>query len=110
MRQVLAIKMVSALVCTFPNLHRPQAASLSSLSLSFLNGSPTTPIPAALIKSACRLQSSLHVTGGKVGGSVLWRKSVDETLDFISNALTALQKGTGLKSGAFSDSKFFLMP
>jgi hypothetical protein len=71
-----------------PTLHKPLHPSLSSIAMRFLNGS-SAPILNPLLEPASRLYSSLHVTGGKVGASTLWRKAVDETVALAWSAFFA---------------------
>lgn len=88
--KLLCLEVLAVIVPVCPSLHRQLSAPLSTLSLSFLNGSPSTT-PAAIASSASKLHASLHTTGGKVGGAALWRKSVNETVGFCSAAVTALR-------------------
>lgn len=73
----------------YPNIHRTSHASLNTASLKYLSGDvlPRT----VLLESASRLYSALPLTGGKVGASNLWRKSIDETIDFGWNAFFAIR-------------------
>ncbi|KLO19861.1 hypothetical protein SCHPADRAFT_934991 [Schizopora paradoxa] len=105
--KIYCMDVLSVLVQKFSTLHRPLAPQLSSLSLSFLNGSPASPTPKQLTKSACRLHACLHNTGGKVGGSALWRKSMDETIDFCNEALNALRSDPSNSSQYADDPMVF---
>lgn len=78
------------MVSSFSAVHRPIAGTLSSVSLSFLNGSPFSTSPE-LVKSACRLHACLHLTSGKVAGPSSWRKSIEETVEFCRTSLGALR-------------------
>ncbi|EIN10882.1 hypothetical protein PUNSTDRAFT_142783 [Punctularia strigosozonata HHB-11173 SS5] len=87
---ILAFGTLTHLVTIHPNLHRALYGSLSALSLRVLDGSlPTTSHD--MIASASRLYAVLHLTGGKVGGSQLWAKAVDETVRFVMNAYASLR-------------------
>lgn len=59
--------------------------------MRFLDGNPHTPIPSPLLSIASRLYCVIHVTGGKVGASNHWRKALDETLKFGTNAVWCLR-------------------
>jgi len=43
------------------------------------------------VKSASKLYSVLHYTGGKVGAANMWRKAVDDTLFEAWNAFHGLR-------------------
>ncbi|KAH8118617.1 rRNA processing/ribosome biogenesis-domain-containing protein [Phellopilus nigrolimitatus] len=88
--KILCLEVLSIIVSLYPTLHRPLASALSTFSLNFLNGSPTST-PFAIIESASKLHACLQATGGKVGGAALWRKSADETIAFCSAAVNALR-------------------
>lgn len=90
--QLLALDSLTHLVPLYPTLHRSLHTSLSSLTLKFLNGSSPKPTPTPLVEAASRLYSTLHVTGGKVGASNLWRKSLDDTLAFAWGAFLNMRK------------------
>jgi hypothetical protein len=77
MRSLTAL---ATLIPLYPTLNRPYHAALSTLALRFLNGSAPEPTEATLLHAASSLYATLHYTGGKVGSSNLWRKSVDETI------------------------------
>jgi len=79
------------LVTLYPTLHKPSYPALSSLALRFLDGNPYAPVSRDLLDAASRLYSVIHVTGGKVGASSLWRKTLDETLAFGMNAFWSLR-------------------
>jgi hypothetical protein len=79
------------LVPLYPTLHKASYPALSSLALRFLDGHPHTPIPSSLLNIASRLYCVIHVTGGKVGASTLWRKSLDETVKLGTNAFWCLR-------------------
>ncbi|KZT13037.1 uncharacterized protein LAESUDRAFT_754063 [Laetiporus sulphureus 93-53] len=90
--EVLALATLTHLIPLYPTLHRSLHASLSSLALKHLNGSTPNPTPVALVEAASKLYSTLHVTGGKVGATSLWRKSLDETLSFAWGAFFNLRR------------------
>lgn len=81
---------LTQLVLLFPSSHKLLHASLSTLTLKHLNGSSPAPSSGKLVAAASKLYSVLPCTGGKVGASNLWRKSVDETLEFTQGALSWL--------------------
>ncbi|KAG6868167.1 hypothetical protein C0993_006835 [Termitomyces sp. T159_Od127] len=89
--RVLILTTLARLVPLYPTLYRQSHAALSTLVLCFLNGSAPNPTNDSLLKSASRLYTALHFTGGKVGAASLWRKSLDETLIFGWNAFLALR-------------------
>ncbi|KAL5527690.1 hypothetical protein ACEPAG_6491 [Sanghuangporus baumii] len=88
--KVLCLDTLATMIPLYPSLHRQMASNLSTVSLNFLNGRHTFT-PAVIVSSASRLHACLHITGGKVGATTLWRKSVDETIVFCSAALAALR-------------------
>jgi len=89
--KVLCLDTLSQLVSLFPSSHKQLHASLSALTLKHLNGSSPAPSPGKLVIAASKLYAVLPCTGGKVGASNLWRKSVDETLEFTQSALSWLK-------------------
>ncbi|KAH7911569.1 rRNA processing/ribosome biogenesis-domain-containing protein [Hygrophoropsis aurantiaca] len=89
--KVLSIRTLTTLVPLFPTSHRSLTSALSSICLRILNGSAPPGTYDELLKSASKLYSVLHLTGGKVGAANLWRKSVDETLQFSWTAFLALR-------------------
>ncbi|KAF9646174.1 hypothetical protein BDM02DRAFT_3100296, partial [Thelephora ganbajun] len=89
--KVLCLETLAQLVLLFPSSHKQLHASLSTLTLEYLNGSSPAPSPKKLMTAASKLYAVLPCTGGKVGASNLWRKSVDETLDFTQGALSWLK-------------------
>ena len=90
--EVLCFETLSQLVLLFPSSHKQLHASLSALTLKHLNGSSPAPSSKKLVAAASKLYAALPCTGGKVGASNLWRKSVDETLEFTQSALSWLRK------------------
>ena len=82
---------LTELVLLFPSLHKQLHASLSTLALKYLNGSSPAPSSKRLVTTASKLYAVLPCTGGKVGASSLWRKSLDETLEFTQSALSWLK-------------------
>lgn len=89
--EVLCLETLSQLVSLFPSSHKQLHASLSALTLKYLNGSSPAPSPMKLVTASSKLYATLPCTGGKVGASNLWRKSVDETLEFTQEALSWLK-------------------
>ncbi|KAH7930701.1 hypothetical protein BV22DRAFT_1000146 [Leucogyrophana mollusca] len=89
--KVLSIRTLATLVPLYPTLHRALAAALTALCLQILNGSAPSATDEELLESASRLYAVLHFTGGKVGAANLWKKSVDETLQFSWTAFLALR-------------------
>ena len=89
--QVLCLETLSQLVSLFPSSHKQLHTSLSALTLKHLNGSSPAPFSNKLVTAASKLYAVLPCTGGKVGASNLWRKSVDETLEFTQGALSWLR-------------------
>ena len=81
-----------------PNLHIAIQARLQSLTLAHLSGSFPSTSNSSLVQSAADLHSVLHLTGGKVRGTVAWKKSVDSA---ISSAISSLHEVTSsLGAGA----------
>ncbi|OCH92155.1 hypothetical protein OBBRIDRAFT_886436 [Obba rivulosa] len=89
--KILALETLTHLIQVYPSLHRPLHASLSTVSLQFLNGSSTRPMSPALVEAASQLYSVLHLTGGKVGAANLWRKSLEDTVNFAWNSFLRLR-------------------
>lgn len=85
----------------YPTLHRALQVSVNKLSLHFLAGSFPSPTPPAIVDSAAHLFAAVHLTGGKVGGAAVWRKSVDDIIGVASNAIDHL-------TFTFSDGAFML--
>ncbi|EJD53473.1 hypothetical protein AURDEDRAFT_79907, partial [Auricularia subglabra TFB-10046 SS5] len=77
---VIVLATLARLIAAFPTLLRPLHAQASSLSLRFLQGRYPCPQPSSLVASAAQLNSVLHLTGGKVGGATLWKKSLDDAI------------------------------
>ena len=82
---------LTRLITLYPNAHRALFTALSAFSLRFLNGSAISPTNVKLLDAISRLYSVLHLTGGKVGSTNLWRKSTEETLAFGWEALFSLR-------------------
>ena len=101
---VLCLNTLTELVRAFPSSLRSMADSLSSICLKILDGSEKST-PWAIVTAASRLYTSLHVTGGKVGGSALWRKGVDETVAFVRRSLNELRTSymDGAKAASSTD-------
>jgi hypothetical protein len=89
--KILCLETLSQLVLLFPSSHKQLHASFSTLTLKYLNGSSPAPSSMRLVAAASKLYAILPCTGGKVGASNLWRKSVDETLEFTQAALSWLK-------------------
>ncbi|OBZ65680.1 hypothetical protein A0H81_14314 [Grifola frondosa] len=75
----------------YPTLHRALYGALSNLALKYLNGSAPSPTPQALVDTSSGLYAVLHLTGGKVGATNLWRKSLDDTLGFAWGAFSQMR-------------------
>ncbi|KAF9453001.1 hypothetical protein P691DRAFT_802381 [Macrolepiota fuliginosa MF-IS2] len=89
--KVVAVAALVNLVPLYPTLCKASYPTLSNLALRFLDGNPHTPVPFEVLSAASRLYSIIHVTGGKVGASSLWRKTLDETLVFGTSAFWSLR-------------------
>ena len=89
--QTLCLESLTQLVSLFPSSHKQLHTSLSALTLKYLNGSSPAPSSCKLVAAASKLYAVLPCTGGKVGASNLWRKSLDETLEFTQSALSWLK-------------------
>ncbi|KAG8702043.1 hypothetical protein FRC08_003729 [Ceratobasidium sp. 394] len=102
--KILAVDALTQFTTHHPTHHRALQQNLYSFTLEHLQGSfplassasllldqPTTSLPAAAI----RLHSALPLTGGKVGASVAWRKSVDSAIATIRSLLGTLRKTYG---------------
>ncbi|KAK7060454.1 hypothetical protein VNI00_001219 [Paramarasmius palmivorus] len=88
--KVLALKTLTRLIPLYPNVHRANYASLSSITLHLLSEQPDH-VTTQLMKPASELYSVLHLTGGKVGAATLWRKALDERTAAAWAALSALR-------------------
>ena len=107
--KVLCLETLSQLVLLFPSSHKQLHASLSALTLKHLNGSSPAPSSIRLVAAASKLYAVLPCTGGKVGASNLWRKSVDETLEFTQDALSWLKADfQGVDSLTWAHRDYFL--
>ncbi|KAI9466959.1 hypothetical protein BJY52DRAFT_1141931 [Lactarius psammicola] len=89
--RLLAVDSLSALVPLYPPLHKTLHGRLSVLCLRQISGSAGHPTDGSLARAASRLYSVLPVTGGKVGSTTLWRKSVDEVMALTWASLHALR-------------------
>ncbi|KIK04644.1 hypothetical protein K443DRAFT_675661 [Laccaria amethystina LaAM-08-1] len=98
--QVCALRTLAHLIPLYPTTSRASYPALSNLTLQFLNGSASSPTNITLLESASQLYAILHLTGGKVGATNLWRKSLDETLAFGWDGFFALR--TTFRDGAAS--------
>lgn len=104
--QLLALDSLSALVPLYATLHKTLHGRLSTLCLRQIGGSAGHPADGSLARAACSLYSVLPVTGGKVGSTTLWRKSVDEVVTLTWASLHALRttfQKDGLTSLSVSD-------
>jgi len=82
---------LAEIIIAYPTAHRASSASLSAFALRHLNASSMGPTNQEVLNAASRLYAVLPLTGGKVGATNLWRKSVDETLSFGWEALYSLR-------------------
>ena len=82
---------LTRLIPLYPTTHRATSTTLSAFILRYLNGSPTGFTNAAILSAASQLYAVLPLTGGKVGATNLWRKSLDETLAFGWEAFHCLR-------------------
>jgi hypothetical protein len=89
--KTLALSTMIILIPLYPTVHRPSYAALSALGLRFLTGSALPNKDLTLLHDTSRLFSVLHYTGGKVGSTTIWRKSIDETLERAWNAFAGLR-------------------
>ncbi|KAG9075307.1 hypothetical protein FRC06_010161 [Ceratobasidium sp. 370] len=102
--KVLAVDALTQFTTHHPTHHRALQQNLHSFTLEHLQGSfplasstcllldqSTTSLPAA----ATRLHAILPLTGGKVGASVTWRKSVDSAIGTIWSLLGTLRRTYG---------------
>ncbi|KAI9056538.1 hypothetical protein FKP32DRAFT_1599270 [Trametes sanguinea] len=88
---LLVIDTLSHIVSLYPSLCRPLLGPLSNVALRYLNGSAPTPTASSMVEACSKLYSVLPLTGGKVGASGLWRKSLDDTLAFVWGAFLQLR-------------------
>ncbi|KAF9569005.1 hypothetical protein CPC08DRAFT_678642 [Agrocybe pediades] len=89
--KVMSLQALASVIATYPSAHRASSASLSAFVLQYLSGSTIGPTDQELLHAAARLYAVLPLTGGKVNGTNLWRKSLDETLAFGWDALHSLR-------------------
>lgn len=82
---------LTRLIPFYPTTHRASSTALSAFTLRYLNGSPTGFTNEAILSAASQLYAVLPLTGGKVGATNLWRKSLDETLAFGWEAFYCLR-------------------
>ena len=75
----------------YATLHKTLHGRLSALCLRQISGSAGHPTDGSLARAASRLYSVLPVTGGKVGSTTLWRKSVDEVMALTWASLHSLR-------------------
>ncbi|KAG8765522.1 hypothetical protein FRC12_007447, partial [Ceratobasidium sp. 428] len=102
--KILAIETLSQFTLHHPTHHRAIQQNLHSFTLGHLQGNspiPSFPSPLSnnsvpsLPSAAIRLHATLPLTGGKVGASVAWRKSVDSAIGTIWNLLVVLRRSYG---------------
>lgn len=89
--QLLVLNALTELIPLYPSLHRALQQQISALTLKCLNGSTPRPTSSDLLEAASSLYSVLHLTGGKVGGTSYWRKSLEDTLAFAWDAFHRLR-------------------
>lgn len=89
--QILAMSSLTQLITLYPSLHRALQPQLSNLTLKHMDGSTPRPTSSELLETASSLYSVLHLTGGKVGATNHWRKSLDDTLAFSWEALSRVR-------------------
>ncbi|KAI9448089.1 hypothetical protein H4582DRAFT_2107490 [Lactarius indigo] len=70
---------------------KPFTDDSPALCLRQIGVSTGYPSDSSLVRAASRLYSVLPVTGGKVGSTTLWRKSVDEAMALAWASLHALR-------------------
>ncbi|KAG8961176.1 hypothetical protein FRC03_005682, partial [Tulasnella sp. 419] len=88
--RLIIIKTLSSLCQLYPSLMKAQQTHLYKVSLADLSGSQ----PARcldLVRASAILHAHIHYTGGKVGGSGLWRKSLDSALGTASECIRYLR-------------------
>ncbi|QRV87275.1 rRNA processing/ribosome biogenesis [Ceratobasidium sp. AG-Ba] len=94
--KVLAIDTLTLLTTHHPTHHRALQQSLQTLTLDHLQGSfPIATSSSTLVSAVIRLHTALPLTGGKVGASVAWRKSVDSAIGTIWTLLSVLRRSYG---------------
>ncbi|KAG8765579.1 hypothetical protein FRC12_007420, partial [Ceratobasidium sp. 428] len=102
--KILAVETLAQFTLHHPTHHRAIQQNLYSFTLDHLQGS--FPIPSSppflsnnsalsLPSAAIRLHATLPFTGGKVGASVAWRKSVDSAIGTIWSLLVVLRRSYG---------------
>ncbi|KIY67371.1 hypothetical protein CYLTODRAFT_444097 [Cylindrobasidium torrendii FP15055 ss-10] len=89
--QLLLLRTLTKIISLYPTLHRANQAALSTIALKLLDGRAPSPTHPAILKAASRLYATLPMTGGKVGATNLWKKSVEDTLAFGTNAVGFLR-------------------
>ncbi|KAF9534746.1 rRNA processing/ribosome biogenesis-domain-containing protein [Crepidotus variabilis] len=89
--KIIAMETLTRLIRLYPTAHRVASTQLMNFTLHYLNGSPTTQGNVEVVNKAAELYATLPLTGGKVGGVNLWRKSLEETLVFAWDAFLALR-------------------
>jgi hypothetical protein len=86
----ICLEVLKKNIQAYPTLHRPLTESFSTFCLKVLNGNPRSTSASVVVK-ASQLYACIHVTGGKVGGAALWRKAMDETIEFTRSAFLGLR-------------------
>jgi hypothetical protein len=89
--KILCMETITCLVTLYPTTHRTSSTVLTTLSLGYLNGTPSGRTNEGLMNAASQLFAALPVIAGKVGAVNLWRKSLDETLAFGWGAFLSLR-------------------
>ncbi|KAF7332113.1 RIX1 domain-containing protein [Mycena kentingensis (nom. inval.)] len=89
--KILLLSTLTRIIPIYPTLHRPHQPALTALCFVYLNGNACKPPNAKLTTAASQLYAVLHLTGGKVGAANLWRKAVDDALDFGWTALSSIR-------------------
>ncbi|KAG7449000.1 uncharacterized protein BT62DRAFT_979095 [Guyanagaster necrorhizus] len=110
--KVLLLNTLARVVPLYPNAHRSSHSALSGLCLKYLNGSAPLPTSVTLLRSSSRLYAVLPATGGKVGASNLWKKTVEETLTFGWTAFSSLRSSfsEGLCGFLATNAGFYNIP
>ncbi|KAG8993032.1 hypothetical protein FRB94_011089 [Tulasnella sp. JGI-2019a] len=92
---ILVVDTLESLVCLYPTQLRSIQGPMYKLSLGLLAGSYPSTTSIEIVSAAARFQATLHLTGGKTGGSVLWKKTVDGALTSAQQAISVLRSSFG---------------
>ncbi|KAF8138503.1 rRNA processing/ribosome biogenesis-domain-containing protein [Boletus edulis] len=76
-----SIRSLAQLVPLYPSLHKALSQRLFAVCHQIFSGS-THHATESLLDATVNLYAVLHFLGGKVGGTNLWRNSLDEVLQF----------------------------